>query len=70
MARQALIRGPDLDSARRDADTGVYTDTVGRVRPRSAAKPMALARAFQPRRSPRGRTATVVRRASGSRRLT
>ena len=65
MARQALIRGPDLDSARRDADTGVYTDVRSRS---SLAKPMA--RAFQPRRSPRGRTSTVIRRASGSRRLT
>jgi hypothetical protein len=43
MAKKAIMRGPDLDSARRDADTGLYTDKASRLitsRPRPMNGPL------------------------------
>lgn len=57
MASKPIIRGPDLDSARREFNTGQHLDKVPRD---LGAKP----------RTPMGRKNSIIRSAVGKRRMT
>lgn len=52
MASKAIIRGPDLDSAKRDPNTGAYLDKVRGMSKRPArSRASVIRRAIGPKRT-------------------
>lgn len=72
MPRKPIIRGPDLDSARRDFMTGQHLDGPARgMVGGGAGSSMSDLRSVvgSNKRMPKGRLSTTIRRATGNRRL-